>query len=64
MNNLVLTIVQLVLSLVQAQGNGEIQQDAVLANIVLQIVQKGYQAYAQYAGKPLDPSLLKIEDPI
>ena len=62
--SLVLEIVQLTLSLVQSQLPGKAQQDATVAGTLLQIVQKGAQAYSQETGAPLDVSLIKSEDPI
>lgn len=55
-------IVNLAVSLVQAQTTGKAQQNATLANILLQIINKAVQAYQDHTGKPLDPSLIKAED--
>jgi len=55
-------IVNLAVSLVQAQTTGKVQQDATLATILLQIINKAVQAYQDHTGQPLDPSLIKAED--
>ena len=35
-----------------------------MADILVQIVGKARQAYLDHTGQPLDPSLIKVEDPI
>jgi hypothetical protein len=50
-----LAIIELALSL--AKGN-----DA--AKILIQIIGKAVQAYQDQTGKPLDPSLIKAEEPV
>ena len=55
---LVIEIVGLAVSLV-ANPKGETATDTLL-----QIVQKGALAYAQQTGQPLNPDLLKVEEPI
>ena len=64
MNPLIFEIVQLALSLVQSQLPGKAQQDATAADTLLQIVQKGAQAYSQETGAPLYVTLIKSEDPL
>jgi hypothetical protein len=54
---LIFDIIALALSL--ARG-----QDANVAATLLQIIQKGAQAYQQHTGEALDPSLIKAEVPL
>ena len=61
---LALQISQLALSLVRNQVSPKVQQEVEIASILLQIVQKGAQAYEQHVGQPLDPSLIKPRDQI
>ena len=62
--SLIFEIVQLALSLVQSQLPGKAQQDATVADTLLQIVRKGAQAYSQETGAPLDVTLIRSEDPL
>jgi len=57
-----LQIVELAVALVKAQASGKVQQDATLAGVLLQIIQKAVQAYQDHTGQALDPSLIKAED--
>jgi hypothetical protein len=41
-----------------------LQQDATLADILLEIVRKAAQAYQEHTGEMLHPSLIKAEDPL
>ena len=59
--NLIIQILQLSLSLAQAQLTGKPAQDFSLAQVLLEIVQKGAQAYQLQTGQPLDVSLIKPE---
>jgi hypothetical protein len=61
--DVVFEIVTLAVSLLRAQTTGKVQQDATLASILLQIVQKAVQAYQDHTGETLDPALIKAEDP-
>jgi hypothetical protein len=60
-SGLIYEIVELALSLAQSQGSAKVQQDATVADTLLQIVQKGAQAYSQETGAPLDVTLIKSE---
>jgi hypothetical protein len=55
-------IAELAVSLAKTQAGGRVQQDAALAGILLQIIEKAVQAYQDHTGQPLDPSLIKPED--
>ena len=55
-------IVNLAVSLVQAQTTGKLQQDATLAGILLTIINKAVRAYHDHTGETLDPSLIRAED--
>ena len=59
--NLIMQILQLALSLAQAQLTGKPAQDLSIAKTLLEIVQKGAQAYQLQTGRPLDVSLIKPE---
>ena len=61
---LIFDIATLVLSLAQSLVTGTGQQGVTVANILLQIVQKGAQAYKQQTGQALDPALILAEEPI
>ena len=54
-------LVNLAVSLAQAQTTGKAQQNATLAGILLQIIQKAIHAYQDHTGEALDPSLIKPE---
>jgi hypothetical protein len=56
-------IAELALSLVNNALNGA-QSSASVTSTLLQILQKGAQAYQQHTGEPLDPALIKVEGPI
>jgi len=62
--SIVFDIIELAVSLAKGQLPGAAQQDATVADTLLQIVQKGAQAYSQETGAPLDVTLIKSEDPI
>ena len=49
--------------LADGQLNGKPQRLAP-ADALLQIVQKGAEAYQQHTGEALDPSLIKNEEPV
>jgi hypothetical protein len=59
--NLAFEIAELAVSLARTQASGKLQQDAAMAGILLQIIEKAVQAYQAHAGEPLDPSLIKAE---
>jgi hypothetical protein len=60
--NVVWEIADLALTLAKTQASGTVQQDAVLAATLLQIIEKAVQAYQDHTGEPLDPSLIRPED--
>ena len=62
--NIVFDILELVVGLVKTQASGRVQQDANIADILLQIAGKIRKAYQQQTGKPLDPALIKPEQPV
>ena len=59
--DLIIQILQLALSLAQAQLTGKPAQDLSIPKTLLEIVQKGAQAYQLQTGRPLDVSLIKPE---
>jgi hypothetical protein len=59
--NVAFEIVELAVNLIKSQSSGEVQQDAVLAGTLLQIIEKAVAAYQDHTGEPLDPSLIKAE---
>jgi hypothetical protein len=62
--DLIFQILQLALGIAQVQSAGKVQQDAAIADNLVQIVKSATQAYEQHTGLPLDPDLIKAEDPI
>jgi len=58
---IVFEIAELALGLAKIQTTGNVQQYAVLADTLAQIVVKAALAYKEYTGQPLDPSLIKPE---
>ena len=61
--NVAFELVDLAVNLARTLAGGEAQQDATLAGILLQIVERAVQAYQDHTGETLDPSLIKAEDP-
>jgi len=62
--SVVFEIVELALSLTKNQTGGKVQQDATLADTLVQIIAKSIQAYKDQAGQPVDPTLIKAEAPL
>ena len=58
--DLVYEIMSLALSLVQSERNETPKDPVTVANILLQII----QAYSQQVGQIMDPSLIKVENPV
>jgi len=56
---LIFQIVQAAIALAQSQLDSK-----DVANTLLGIVKKGVQAYEANTGLPLDPKLIKAEDPV
>ena len=54
-------LVELALNVAKTQAGGKVQQDAALAGMLLQIVQRAVRAYQSHTGETLDPSLIKSE---
>jgi hypothetical protein len=59
--DLIIRILQLALSLAQAQLTGKPAKDLSIDQALLEIVQKGAQAYQLQTGQPLDVSVIKPE---
>jgi hypothetical protein len=59
--NIVFELVELAISLGQSQGDGTTQGDPQVAQMLLDIIDKGVQAYQDHTGAPLDPSLINPE---
>ena len=58
-------IIDLVVSLLKSQATpGTPEAAATVASTLMQIVQKGAQAYKQQVGQALDPSLINVENPV
>jgi hypothetical protein len=62
--DLAFEIVDLALGIAKQQTGGKLQQDAALADSLLQIIQKAVQAYEAHTGQPLDPNLIPPEAPL
>ena len=58
---LVFEILQLAVALAQSQFSGPAAGKIVVSQTLLDIVQKGTQAYEQHTGQPLDQALIKAE---
>ncbi len=56
--------IELALSLVKTQASGNIQQEAEVADVLVQIIAKAMQAYRDHTGEPLNPDLIHIEPAI
>jgi hypothetical protein len=54
-------IAQLALSLL---APGQAHEDFQIEETLLEIIEKGAPAYQQHTGEPLDPSLIRAEEPI
>ena len=61
--DLIMEIAELALSLVNNALNGT-QPSVAVTSTLLQILQKGAQAYQQHTGQPLDPTLITAEAPV
>jgi hypothetical protein len=58
---LILEILKLALSLAQTQIKGSASENLAIDKILLEIVQKGAEAYQQNTGEALNPSLIRPE---
>lgn len=61
--NLMVEIARVAISIVNTHLEGT-DLDIPIKTRLLEILQKAIQAYGQHAGEPLDPSLIKVEEPI
>jgi hypothetical protein len=62
--SLILQLVDVAIALAQSQTDGTAQQGANVTNTLLVIIRKSVQAYEDHTGKPLDPLLIRAEDPV
>src|SRR5439155_22164627 len=60
---LMFEIAKLALSVVDTHLEGKDQDFSVETRLV-QIIRTGVQAYHQHTGEPLDPALIKVEEPL
>jgi hypothetical protein len=60
-SELVFDILQLAVSLVAAQMRGPDSQDLSIDETLVEIIQKGAQAYRLHSGEPVDISFIKDE---
>ncbi len=60
---LMLEIAKLALSVVDSHLEGT-DQDLSVESRLLKIIRNGVQAYHQHTGEPLDPVLIKAEEPV
>jgi hypothetical protein len=58
---LVFEILQLAVALAQSQFSGGAAGKIAITQTLLDIVQKGTEAYQQHTGQPMDPALIKAE---
>jgi hypothetical protein len=61
---LVFEILQLAVGLAQSHVSGRAGDKLAVAQTLVDIVQKGTEAYQQHTGRPLDPTLIKAEGTI
>ena len=61
--NLVIEIATLALAIADRQTGRNLKGDPFYEETLLEIIQKAARAYEDHTGKPLDPSLIKAEDP-
>ena len=61
--NLVIEIATLALAIADRQTNRNLKGDTFYEESLLEIIQKAARAYEDHTGEPLDPSLIKAEDP-
>jgi len=59
-----LGVAELALSLAEARLDAETQQDAAIADVLIEIVRKGAEAYQQHTGEALNPPLIRPEPPM
>ena len=57
-------MVDLALSLARSQMRGNVQSDVTVEETLLEIVRSAARAYQDQTGEALDPSLIKVEEPI
>ena len=60
----VLEIAGLAVSLANLHLSGDSRQDLKIGDMLLEIIRMGVQAYEEHTGEPLDPALIKAEEPI
>ena len=60
---LMFKIAKLALSIIDTYLEGK-DQDLSVETRLGQIIRTGVQAHHQYTGKPLDPALIKVEEPL
>ena len=60
---LMFEIAKLALSVADTHLEGKDQDFSVETRLV-QIIRTGVQAYHQHTGEPLDPALIKVEEPL
>ena len=60
---LMFDIAKLALSIADTHLEGK-DHDVSVETRLVQIIQTGIQAYQQHTGEPLDPALIKAEEPL
>jgi len=60
---IVFEIIEFALSIANTR-NRDIQHDLSVEETLVEIAQRTAQAYEQHTGEPLDPSLIRPEEPI
>jgi len=58
---IVIALVEIAISLAHSLGKGSVQGDATTAKSLLDIINKGVEAYQEHTGEPLDPNLIRPE---
>jgi len=61
---LFLDIAEIAISLAKSQKTGEFHGDLQIEENIVEMIQKSVKAHHEHTGKPLDPALIKAEEPI
>ena len=61
--DLLIEIADLALAISRRQIDRNVKGDPFFELTLLQLIQKAVRAYEDHTGQPLDPSLIKTEDP-
>ena len=60
--NLIVELADIAISLARSLGDGKIQDDAAIAKTLLDIVDRGIEAYNEHSGEPISLNLIRPEE--